>query len=321
MTAVYDSKDEPIRSREEYWQHLVNSSVFPQHFRSAEGPDFRGRIVTGDVGVFKIVQAISPSGECHRTPRHIEDSDPDLLAVTFLAHGNMVVDHYGRQTQIGTDDFFLVDSSRPFHHMRSASRLVVMTFPRATLPLPQGELAELAGAPLSGKRGLGALVSSLVHQLPRHMNDIGTVEGARLSSGVLDLLIAALAARLDRGDAVPLGTRQRVLLARIHAFIDERLADPELSPGMVAAAHHISVRHLYRLFEAQGATVAGWIRRRRLERCRRDLLDPALAARPVAAIGARWGFTDPAHFTRAFRTAYGLPPGEYRTLGNGSGPR
>jgi len=45
-------------------------------------------------------------------------------------------------------------------------------------------------------------------------------------------------------------------------------------PGTVAAAHYISVRYLYRLFDAQGTTVAAWIRPRRLERCRVDLADP-----------------------------------------------
>ena len=59
-------------------------------------------------------------------------------------------------------------------------------------------------------------------------------------------------------------------------------------------------------------TVAGWIRSRRLERCRRDLADPSLAARPVAAIAARWGFSSAADFSRAFRTAHGVPPAEYR---------
>jgi AraC-like DNA-binding protein len=54
------------------------------------------------------------------------------------------------------------------------------------------------------------------------------------------------------------------------------------------------------------------VRLRRLDRCRRDLLDPALRDRPVSAIAARWGFGDAAAFSRAFRTAYGLPPGEFR---------
>lgn len=86
---------------------------------------------------------------------------------------------------------------------------------------------------------------------------------------------------------------------------------------MIAAAHHISVRYLHRLFEAEDKTVASWIRGRRLERSRLDLLDPALAGRPVSAIGARWGFTSAIHFSRAFRAVYGLPPGEYRMTNTG----
>ncbi|MEO3823297.1 helix-turn-helix domain-containing protein [Actinomadura sp. B10D3] len=34
--------------------------------------------------------------------------------------------------------------------------------------------------------------------------------------------------------------------------------------------------------------------------------------RPVSAIAARWGFADAAAFSRVFRAAYGLPPGEFR---------
>jgi AraC-like DNA-binding protein len=72
------------------------------------------------------------------------------------------------------------------------------------------------------------------------------------------------------------------------------------------------VRYLYRLFEAQGTTVAAWIRHRRLERCRADLADPALGGAPVSAVAVRWGLPDPAHFSRLFKRAYGLPPAEYR---------
>jgi AraC-like DNA-binding protein len=94
------------------------------------------------------------------------------------------------------------------------------------------------------------------------------------------------------------------------------LGDPDVSPATVAAAHYISLRYLHNLFETQETTVADWIRRRRLERCRRDLLDPALRAEPVGSIGARWGLTSPAHFTRLFRGAYGLPPAAYRAEAN-----
>ncbi|MFI6870825.1 helix-turn-helix domain-containing protein [Nocardia sp. NPDC050406] len=139
----------------------------------------------------------------------------------------------------------------------------------------------------------------------------------RLSSAVVDLVSVALAERTD--SALVLGSEagQRTLLPRIQSFIDERLGDPELCPEMIAAAHHISTRYLYKLFRAEGCGVAEWIRGRRLERCRADLLDPAARGRTAHAIATRWGFTSPAHFTRIFRRAYGFPPGEFRIRNQG----
>jgi AraC-like DNA-binding protein len=108
--------------------------------------------------------------------------------------------------------------------------------------------------------------------------------------------------------------RRGGLMGRIHAFIDAHLGDPALTPATVAAAHHISLRYLHKLFEPEPQGVAGMIRQRRLERCRHDLLDPAQADRPVAGIAARWGFSSAAHFSRVFRDAYGLPPAEFRRV-------
>jgi AraC-like DNA-binding protein len=106
--------------------------------------------------------------------------------------------------------------------------------------------------------------------------------------------------------------RRSALLQRTYELIEERLGDPELSPGRLAAELFISVRTLHKLFENERTTVADWIRQRRLERCARDLLDPALADEPVGAIGARWGITSQAHFSRLFRARYGASPGAFR---------
>jgi AraC-like DNA-binding protein len=102
------------------------------------------------------------------------------------------------------------------------------------------------------------------------------------------------------------------MLTTVQGFIQQNLGDPGLSPAAVAAAHHMSLRSLHQLVHDEGLTVAGWIRARRMERCRRDLSDPAMESRPVAAIAARWGFSSAADFSRAFRAAHGMPPAEYR---------
>lgn len=100
--------------------------------------------------------------------------------------------------------------------------------------------------------------------------------------------------------------------AALLAYIDERLGDPELDPAGIAAANFISLRHLHGLFQEHGETVASWIRSRRLERCRRDLADPLLRHRTTTEIAFRWGFTDPSHFSRPFRTTFAMSPSECR---------
>ncbi|SEF92926.1 AraC-type DNA-binding protein [Nonomuraea solani] len=144
---------------------------------------------------------------------------------------------------------------------------------------------------------------------------IGTMSGAGALASLLDL-IAAILVREPTAEH-RFETRRDSQLARVRGYIQENLADPRLSPKTIATAHHMSVRSLHRLFAGQDTTVASWIRNQRLERCRHDLTDPALRDRPIHAIAGRWGFPSHAHFTRAFRTAYGMSPLEHR---HGYGP-
>ncbi|WP_260860629.1 helix-turn-helix domain-containing protein [Mycobacterium tilburgii] len=81
---------------------------------------------------------------------------------------------------------------------------------------------------------------------------------------------------------------------------------------MIAAANGMSVRYLQRLFEEDGDTVTGWIRARRIERCRRDLTDARYAHVSVSSVAARWGLTNAAHFSRLFKSVHGVPPTHYR---------
>ena len=108
------------------------------------------------------------------------------------------------------------------------------------------------------------------------------------------------------------------LLDRIKAHVEAHLGDPDLAPAGIAAAHFVSARHLHNLFAGTGTSAAAWIRARRVEMCRRDLADPALADVPAAAIGARWGFRGPSHFGQVFKRATGLTPAAYREASSSS---
>jgi AraC-like DNA-binding protein len=156
-----------------------------------------------------------------------------------------------------------------------------------------------------------SLLPGRVRDLGR-MDELSPSDTARLSTLMVNLLTAALDNALDAQRGAPPQTRRRALMTQIHAFVKKNLGDADLTPNVIAAAHHISLRYLHKLFQQEGHTVAGWIRERRLEQCRRDLANPHLAARPINAIAAQWGFANPAHFSHAFRKAYGLSPRKYR---------
>lgn len=73
------------------------------------------------------------------------------------------------------------------------------------------------------------------------------------------------------------------------------------------------MRHFYRLFAETHTTSAAWIRQRRLERCRHDLLSPSSRHRGVLDIAAHSVFFDASAFCRAFRQAYGVSPRQMRS--------
>lgn len=313
MSVLIRVEDEPPRSRLDYFRHVVADTFVPFDLRIDAGHDLRAQILTGQVGTVHVTKVSAPPLKAFRTGKLIRVSDPELFKLEVPVRGRTVFAQGDREAVLAPGDFTLLDLSRPCRLVDRGDEHgnVAVKFPHAALPLHHDELARLTAVAISGRDGLGASISSLARHLARHL-DHGSTEGARLATALLDLLIVALAERLDRSATLAPATRRRALLASVQAFIDQRLADPGLSPSVIAAAHHISLRYLYKLFETQQTSVAGWIRERRLERCRQDLLDPTLGDWSVTAIAARWGLTDPAHFSRAFRAAYGLPPTEYR---------
>jgi AraC-like DNA-binding protein len=189
--------------------------------------------------------------------------------------------------------------------------VVVVHLAGSCVPVADRALAHLASHPLPVDEGPGALLAALVGTLAgQAAGEVSPPQAMRLGTAVAQLCAAFLT---DLAGDAPGGTSPgALLLFDIKTYIDCHLDDPGLSPAGIAAAHHMSVRSLHLLFHRNGLTVGGHVRAQRLERCRADLADPHLAGWSVGRIRGRWGFADAAVFGRAFKAAYGLPPGEYR---------
>ncbi len=158
------------------------------------------------------------------------------------------------------------------------------------------------------------MLADFLVSLDRQAALLGPAVADRLGPIAVELVAAWLADELEDDADLPDTARQRATVEQVRAFVRRHLHDPELAPATIAAAHHISVSYLHRLFaqHTDGDTVAAWIRRLRLEKAHRDLADPALRSVPIGTIAARCGIPRPDDFSRAFRTAYGLAPRDHR---------
>ncbi|WP_461086597.1 AraC-like ligand-binding domain-containing protein [Streptomyces deserti] len=307
-----------MAERFDYWCSMTGNTLIPNMLRSAHASDFRAELRLLDLGAVQVSAMSCPPLESWRSAKLIRQSDPEMYQVIFCSRGSYTISQ-GRREVTGSDgDLVLTDTSRPWHIQAHAettgAAAIYLQLPRTSLPLSADKFRALTAMQLSGTEGVGGLLVGFLKQMLADAHSYTPADAPRLAAVTADLLAAVCAHHIEAERQLPPETRNHALVLRIRTFIEQHLADPGLTPAAVAAAHNISTRHLHRLFHAQGLTVAGWIRQRRLENCHRELADPRHSHRTVQAVAARWGFTDKAHFSRVFRAAYGMPPGDLRRL-------
>ncbi|MEU8362593.1 helix-turn-helix domain-containing protein [Nonomuraea sp. NPDC048882] len=324
--SVLQLDDVPVRERFDFWWQAVAESVVSVDATSDRAEDFWAEMRGLDLGLAQLSQVRCVSFDARRGASHIRRSDADLYQLAVTVRGRSGVWQNRRDTRLEPGELVLYDTSRSFlawtvsqgpapshEHRGEVAEGMILRFPHQALPLPAAMVEPLLAVPLPGHEGVGPLLAGLLRRLIAQP-EWPARDLARLSSIVLDLVAALLGQRLGRDASAYQADPGEVLLLRVKSFVEERLGDPGLTPSVIAAGHYISVRHLHKLFQNAGLTVGGWIRERRLERCRRDLADPLLRHLAVQAVAARWGFTSPSHFNRVFQRAYDVSPAAYRRL-------
>nr|WP_202555457.1 helix-turn-helix domain-containing protein [Streptomyces sp. SID4950] len=260
------------------------------------GPGFRAGIATHDLGPLRLVSLDTPESAC--VGRERDATDGDNLAIKVMTRGRTRIEQGRGVADLGPGDLVLLDPTRTLRFESTASTHVTVLVPRRELRIRPAQLDRLVGARIDGSHGPGALVSVLARESARSASAFREAEALRSAAAVVELIAVALESRLGDEQAAP----DAWLRSRIVGYIETRLANPGLSPPGIAAAHNMSVRRLHKLFEDQPLTVAALIRRRRLERCRAELTG---TGRTVTAVAARWGFSDPTHFSKLFKATYG----------------
>ena len=208
----------------------------------------------------------------------------------------------GRVAKISAGDLMLHDQTQPFAlEFGQHSHALMITIPRQFLASRLPSAGQLTARRVSAGTRLGAFAGSIVRQLI-------ALDGAssgelvdRMSTSAMDLVLAAL----ERELTLPLSFQDR-RLADVKRYILANLDDTDLDLDTIAANQNVSIRTLNRLFAREGTTPIRWLWQQRLNAAYLALVERRTNRVTDAAFD--FGFSDTAHFSRAFRAAFGQSP-------------
>ncbi len=241
MAVLIRTSDVPPAYRYDAWRSIVCDTLGPLDFRSDPDVPLSGEIEAGHLGPVIVgrVQTSTPHS-VHRTPGLIRRGSAELYRVVLAMSGNPRLAQDGRAAQLRPGEFAIYDFARPYDlAYDSAVQLAVFGFPRDLLALPPDSVSGLTAVSIAADGGTGALAAPLLCRVVLDLETYPPASAARLSTVMTDLVTTAVAERAGQAESLPVESRERTLLLRIHAFIEEHLGeahdrggmDPPAAPG------------------------------------------------------------------------------------------
>jgi acetamidase/formamidase/AraC-like DNA-binding protein len=267
-----------------------------------------------------VSSAVSPKGMTFASirsgPQELSFQDATrngAICLTLHLEGEAMLVDEARQTSIDSGDIvFGPTGATGGLALQSDFRQLLVTIPReafrSRLPTP----LSLKVGRLQGDRGIGHVFSGMLSSVADRIQQLTAAQLRPIEIALSEFLVSSLADAESLAPAGNMAHGEESMLHRISQHIEARLSDPDLGVGAVAERLGVSTRYLQKLFESAGETFTHYVRLRRLERCRADLVNPLFAHLSISDICFRWNFSDAAHFSRAFREQYRVSPRAYR---------
>jgi AraC-like DNA-binding protein len=320
MHVVYDTRTVSPLERYECYREGAAAELAPVAVDGGPLPDLLAVMSMFEVGDFTLEvvtwKATTPV-VARRTEHLIRAGDPECYRIVMTVNAGFRMEQAGHRVLIRERDIGLVDLSVPWeaiHPERTFMRVIMLTFPRALVPLAGRSVRSLLGTTVPR----GSLGRSLIAQALVELATTEAAESTELARPdvLQECSVGLIRHWLGQPAGISPQTRRLLDLARIRAIIRRHLHHPTLDPGEIANAAHISPRYLHRIFQDAELPLMQLVKRMRLEECHRSVQDPALLNTPIKDISSRYGYRRPDQFARDFKQLYGTSARDLRRLAN-----
>jgi AraC-like DNA-binding protein len=274
-----------------FWSDVVCRTFTMLDCRTADRAGFRARLCSRSIAGISVARVdATPSGVV-RTADLIRSNHDDAHIVMLQISGTTRVRQGEASRIMSPGELDVVQADRPY----------VLDFPRLfsqyVIKLPHA--AQPAGSLIS------PTAARLVRSLARDLLD-PDVE----PDGICDEVTAHAMQELLCGCCQEQGLSRQTpdLYSKAIAIIRDKLFEPLLGRDRIARELGVSVRTLARAFAMHGTTFDRWLWNCRLEAAYEALLSSRVSA-SITEVAVQHGFSDSSHFTRRFKTRFGVTPG------------
>lgn len=312
MLTKLDTIGVPPQKRLALWQDIVCNIFVQLDCKSDAGDAFQGSVTHADLGVMHCTNVTASRQRVFRTPARIAQAREDFVLIALGVKGEGLVVQDGREAFVSPGAFAIYDTTRPYElRFNGDFTQIILQVPRLQLTRRVGTTVNVTAMTFTPEHPLEKLTSEFLRGVSQLAGHVSPETACRLTSQGLDLLAVSMTERMANAAPCPSSHRAAMLL-RIKAYIEAHLGDPDLSLVQTAAELGLSARYINELLSDDQTSFRRYLLARRLEQCRRCLASPKQSNLHINEIAFAWGFNDLAHFSRAFKQRFGMPPREWR---------
>jgi AraC-like DNA-binding protein len=294
------------------WEETIACAFGPFGISHNDPERFHGRVrVERRQGIRFIELGYDGHAFC-RSRGDVSRLDDAYCSLLRPRQGRLLLRQEGVEHVLEPGQYYLVNHSVPYETMPLAGyETFALAFPPAALasrvlhPRPFYALKDDPASPR------WQLLDSFLTQYTAGRLGWNDSEFETLTQHLLDLIVLSIVEPGQHPSAAE-GATRAAHRARALRHIRAHLPDRDLTPGRVAQACGISLAYLHEIFRGAAAGVEESIFGLRLDRASLWLRAPERAGTQIATIAYQLGFSDPAHFARAFRRRFGASPTAWR---------
>jgi AraC-like DNA-binding protein len=290
MAVVLNAADLPLADRvEAVYAAMLHASAPCYVIHENPAGEVHARMGLWALGHATVFTTQAPGIRLLRTTKQARQDTIPVIALSGQQRADGRHVQLARRQVVAPGQLMAVDLSAPYDFSWSghgAAGCIQIPIDRLGLPVDviRRGLGSLHTSPLYG------LVTSHIAQLAADADRLSAdPAAAALGTASIELARALLisAAHSERHAKAALS---ETLLTEVRAYLRQHIADPDLRPATIAAAHNVSLRHLYKVCAEAEFSLEQWIIGERLQGAREELMRPESRYRTIATV-ARRGLT------------------------------